>query len=340
MKPYDHLTREGQIRRVRRLAEQALSHYDLDVISISPIQHFLNTVFRVDARPIGNGARDVERYALRVHKPVGQGTTRIASELAWTAALRRELGVVVPEPVAARDGSLIVEADAVGVPGPRPCVLFRWVHGRFLGRSLSVAAMESVGEFMARLHTHSETFQPTEGFNRPKWDIDGLFGAAVGLDADKAFAVLSAEERGVINRTADVVRRAQEQLGESRQVFGMIHGDFHQGNYLFHRGEVRAIDFDFCGWGHYAYDIGVCFSAGQRHLEYPALREAFLRSYRRLRALSPEEESLLDTFAAAFRMGHAMWLSARLDDPAFSGRAREWVTQRIGQLESFLESSP
>src|SRR5438132_6165619 len=135
MKTYDHLTREGQIRRVRRLAEQALSRYDLEVVSITPIQHFLNTVFRVEARPAGQSAQAIERYALRVHGPAAKGTSRIASELMWTAVLMRDLGVVVPEAVAARDGPLIVEAGAEGVPGPRPCVLFRWVHGRFRGRS-------------------------------------------------------------------------------------------------------------------------------------------------------------------------------------------------------------
>jgi Ser/Thr protein kinase RdoA (MazF antagonist) len=218
-------------------------------------------------------------------------------------------------------------------------VLFRWVYGRFLRRSLSAAAVEDVGEFMARLHTHSETFQPPEGFSRPRWDVEGLLGAAVGLDANRAFSALSAEQREVIERMAAVVRRAHEQLGEGHDVFGMIHGDLHQGNYLFHKGEVRAIDFDFCGWGHYAYDIGVCFSAGQRHLEYPALRQAFLRGYKRQRALSSEEEALLDTFAAAFRMGHAMWLAARLDDPAFGGQTRDWIANRITQLRTFLESS-
>ena len=32
-------------------------------------------------------------------------------------------------------------------------------------------------------------------------------------------------------------------------VFGLIHAHLHQENCLIHRGEVRAIDFDHCGYG-------------------------------------------------------------------------------------------
>jgi Ser/Thr protein kinase RdoA (MazF antagonist) len=349
MKSFEELTREGQVRRIKRLAQEALRHYDLEIVSISPIQHFMNTVFRVEAAPAGEQAEDrdagpdgsamaVERFSLRVHRPGTQRPGYLASELVWLRALKRDLGLTVPVPVPARDGSLIVEVEGAGAPGPRPCVLFRWVHGSFRGRSLSAAGLQGVGEFMARLHTYSETFRPPEGFSRPRWDIDGLLGRAAGLDPDKALAAISADQKEIIMRTSEMVRGAMLQLGESPDVFGVIHADLHQGNYLFHKGEVRAIDFDFSGWGHYAYDIGVTFSALQRHPNYPSLREAFLIGYKRRRPLPTEQEALIDTFKAAFIMGHSLWLSALLDEPAFGERAHRLVQQRIGMLATFLAS--
>jgi Ser/Thr protein kinase RdoA (MazF antagonist) len=65
-----------------------------------------------------------------------------------------------------------------------------------------------------------------------------------------------------------MVRQAQRELGASPDVFGLIHSDLHQENYLFHRGRVRAIDFDDCGWGHFVYDLAVTLSELQ-HLPTP-----------------------------------------------------------------------
>jgi hypothetical protein len=42
MQTFDELPRSTQIRRIRRLAEIALTAYDLEVIRITPLQHFLN----------------------------------------------------------------------------------------------------------------------------------------------------------------------------------------------------------------------------------------------------------------------------------------------------------
>ena len=347
MKGFEELTRVGQIRRVKRLAEEALGRYDLEIVGISPIQHFLNTTFRVEARggqtaSAADSTAPTERFCLRMHRSSTQrpGYTYIASELAWLKAIRRDTGLVVPEPVPARDGSLIVEVgtEGGGAAGPRPCVLFRWVHGSFRGRSLSTSALEGVGEFMARLHMHSETFRPPKGFSRPHWDLDGLFGAVLGLDPDKALDALSTGQRQTIMRVSELVEGAMHRLGRNPDVFGVIHADLHQGNYLFHKGEVRAIDFDISGWGHYAYDIGVTFSALQRHPNYLALREAFLKGYKRRRALPPEQEALVDTFKAGFIMGLSLWQAALLHEPAFGERARRHVLSRIAVLDDFLQT--
>ena len=47
----------------------------------------------------------------------------------WLDALARDAEVRVPAPVAARDGSLVVEATADGVDGSRMCAVFHWIEG-------------------------------------------------------------------------------------------------------------------------------------------------------------------------------------------------------------------
>jgi len=101
---------------MRRLAEAALTAYDLGEVRLTPLQHFFNTTFRIDTcSPQGKK----ERYVIRIHRPGSQDATTIRSELLWLLALRHEEGLIVPEPVSTRDGSLLTTASVAGVPEPQ-----------------------------------------------------------------------------------------------------------------------------------------------------------------------------------------------------------------------------
>src|SRR5438105_11219814 len=80
MRRFEDLTRGGQVRRMRRLAETALAAYDLGDVHLTPLMHFFNTTFRIDA---SSG----ERYVIRIHRPGSQDTETIQSELIWLLAL-------------------------------------------------------------------------------------------------------------------------------------------------------------------------------------------------------------------------------------------------------------
>jgi Ser/Thr protein kinase RdoA (MazF antagonist) len=268
---------------MRQLAETALSAYDLGDIRLTPLMHFFNTTFRVDAfsqsqETIRNGQTECERerYVIRIHRPGSQDTSTIQSELLWLLALRREAGLVVPEPVPTREGVLVASASTPGVPEERQCVLFRWVDGRFLRERLGPNEMERVGAFMAKLHLHAEHFSVPAGFFRKRWDYEGIRSTMLGTDLEQSWAYLTREDRTLLDSVGERVQQVMNALGEEREVFGLIHADFYERNYLFSKGEVHAIDFDGCGWGYYLFDIGVAFSTLIERGNYLALRQAFL----------------------------------------------------------------
>src|SRR5258708_2027410 len=110
MQGFDDLPRSTQIRRIRRLGEIALTAYDLEVVRITPLQHFLNTTFQIGAYTRANKAnRDtitsdcLQRYTLRVSRPGFQDASTIRSELLWLQAIRGQTDLVVPEPILACD---------------------------------------------------------------------------------------------------------------------------------------------------------------------------------------------------------------------------------------------
>ncbi|HET8911704.1 MAG TPA: phosphotransferase [Ktedonobacteraceae bacterium] len=330
MQRYEDLTRAGQVRRMHTLAKLACTNYELGEISLTPLAHFFNTTFRIDNRKSG------ERFVVRIHRAGGPGVQAIESELHWLQALRSDVGLVVPEPVLTREGKLVTCVTTPGIPEPRQCVIFRWVDGRFLRAQLGIKEVERVGAFMATLHLHAEGYIVPASFSRPRWDYEGVCGGALGIDLAQSRRHLSPEGQAILARASQSVQQAMRSLGEDRAVFGLIHADLYERNYLFSSQEVHAIDFDGCGRGYYLFDIGVSFSTLMARSNYAALRAAFLAGYRSVRGLSIEHEALIDTFIAARLIGHIQWLAAHIEEPAYGERARKRIAYELAELSTLL----
>jgi Ser/Thr protein kinase RdoA (MazF antagonist) len=311
VKNFDELTDAGRVRRLRGVAEAVLRQYDVRPTSVLPIREGECMTFRVQAQNEPGGA---EQFVLRIHTPGYQTAATIHSELIWLAALRGE-GLQVPAPVPNQAGNWVTVAAVAGVPEPRSCDLLRWQDGRGCNTRMTEAAFGRVGRFIARIHRHSEGFVPPPGFTRQRWDGEHLFGRPVGEGLRAVEPHLSRDEFAVVQRVVERDRQARAALGEGRDVFGLIHADFHHGNYFFHGGEVRAIDFDDCGFGHYLYDLAVSLSTSRGWPNYPALRAALLAGYRDVRPLPAEHEEQLPALMAARSLSLMVWRVIRWHRP-------------------------
>jgi Ser/Thr protein kinase RdoA (MazF antagonist) len=315
--------------------------YNVPDARLTPIGHLYNHTFRLET-PSG------ERYLLRICHPRRTAPEDVRSELQWLIALRRDTGVGVPEPVENREGVLVTVVSDEGVPQPRLCVLYRWLPGRFLSpRTLTASHLFQVGELIACLQNHAAQWKPPAGFTRRRvdnlnplrQDRDDRFEAAVADRAVREVAAVGRPDEGAVVATA--IRRiwaTLQDLGEGPEVFGLIHGDLHQGNYLFHHGGVGAIDFDDCGYGHWLYDLAVTLSGLRRHPDSPTLREALLAGYRRHRALSADQEQCLGAFLALRALQDVLWDVEERDGPAFRDTWQAALRGGLRILREFVET--
>lgn len=326
MKLFENLTSQGQARRLRQLAVSALREYAVEPKRITLLHHWTNTVFRVDT--------DKGRYALRICQPLGaNGAKLVRSELQWLVALKNDTDLEVPEPVRTRGNDLLTVVQDERVPGARCCVLFSWVEGRFKRpNKLNQMSFDQVGGLMAKLHQHAETSSPPKDFARP---------VVRYADPNNKAMLKSLEMSGQFGskKDAEFLRDAYERmLSEATEIgrvpsnFNLIHADLHQENYLFHKGDVRAIDFDDCGWGHFMYDIAVSLLEVEHRDNFESLCKAFFAGYRRIRPLATGAESQLPTFFVARRLLLNAWVLGRSDNPKlrkFIGTTVPFTVERV-----------
>jgi Ser/Thr protein kinase RdoA (MazF antagonist) len=191
-----------------------------------------------------------------------------------------------------------------------------------------------VGVFIARLHEHTTHYRVPEGFTRVR--VDEVSDTLAGYMLSKFGQFRSPEEVGVVEETLRRVRDVQARIGTGPEVFGLIHSDLHQMNYLFYRGQVRAIDFDDCGWAAYIYDLAVTLSEIKHRQDYPTLRASLLRGYRSTRNLSAEQEEYLETYLALRELQLAIWFVDQREHPAFRDIWEADVTRGIEILKKFV----
>jgi Ser/Thr protein kinase RdoA (MazF antagonist) len=319
------------------LAERALSRYGRGDVKPVLLEDTTNTVFRIQLpeqhhhASMGVAATaDSAGFVLRIHAPGQHSTDAIHEELQWLLAIRRDTTLMVSTPVPTRDGSLIQEVPTSGEATLRQCVLFHWVSGDFRNESLTPQDMQRVGAFMAQLHCHADQFIVSQGIPPTRralfCDVNAWTDPPRNVTAH-----FSPDELAMFTAAAQRVQMAVRELGEGRDVFGFIHADLHQWNYLFHGQDVRAIDFDDCGWGYYAYDLAVTLS----YLE-TALQDACLAGYRRVRPLPACYAESLDVFLAARILVMVQWILS-WPQPSHGAWGPEYLQQAAGRLRRLME---
>jgi len=305
---------------LRELAKSALGGFELIDPGFVLIKDDGHANFEVDSRS--------GRYLLRIHTAARRGRARVESELLWLEALHRDGFVDVPRPVRSTEGGLLVELSAEGAGAPPLASLITWLPGSHVVNPLRGGnQFQQVGRALGLLHDHGCRWEKPAGFERPSLGSASLFGegGALGAVAQRAWERLDPRVRDGMEYAGARLREVEAKLAKDPRCFGLIHGDPTYGNLLFLPDRALIIDFDDCGWGHFAYDIGVALAGAWRRGSFAYDIERFVHGYRQVRRLSAVERSCLPVFMAA-RAG-TLLLHAAADSAADGRIASEW--QRI-----------
>lgn len=300
-----------QIRRLRTLAEGAISRYGIGGHKLHFINHGENTTFRVDTSRHG-------RFLLRLHRHGYHSREALMEELSFLRHLTRR-GLSVPEPVPTRAGRALVHVSHEGIPEGRYCDLLRWVDGRFIDESVSEKHMLALGRYMGQLRKLS---RGRKVVYRRYWDAEGLVGPEPKFGSiDFLPGITPSVQKVITSGRKAVLRNLFAYEARFPERLGLIHADMHFGNFLVKKGgEISAIDFDDCGFGFYVYELAVPLT----HLEYYAtgrrlerFRAFLIEGYAGAASWDEHDQKILDKLFLARKLLMLGWMRSRSEIPRF-----------------------
>jgi len=269
------------------------------------------------------------RSVLRLHR-VGYHTRRaIACELAWSAALEREGDVRTPGVIVGHDGEAIQRA------GPHFAVVFEFVPGVHPSEHDDLTtSFEGLGMLAARTHLHSMRWTRPWPFERMSWDTNAVFGPDAIWGDWRAAPHVTPDRVAILERVEALVTRRLAVFGCGVERYGLIHADMRLANLLIDGPTTRLIDFDDCGFGWFLYDFAAAISFIEDNPQVPELRDAWVRGYRSVRALSAEDECEIESFVMLRRLALLAWIGSRIDAPEPQKYAPDFarVSAELGEI--------
>lgn len=337
MKPYDQLTERGRVQRIKALAKQALTHYDVEVESLSLIYHGENTTFRAKVREMGETHAHLSSHDLlvRCHRPHYNSPPAIDSELVWLKALH-DAGIPVQLPLANKEGQWVTFVCNDGLPQGRHCTILRWAQGRFYDNPKPIH-LERLGKLTARLHEHVQGWSVAQTFYRERWDQHRLLTDVHGhVPDEKIWSHFSTAQRAVQAQAMDHVYALFEHLESVKRSWTLIHSDLHFGNVMFNKDKTIPIDFDDCGYGLPIQDIATTLTRWDGQDDFGTMKEAYLKGYATQAGQRADDTYLLD-FILTRRTQMAIWLIERSEDvPKYKKMLPKWLARNTAHLERLL----
>jgi Ser/Thr protein kinase RdoA (MazF antagonist) len=307
-------------------AKEALAEMGMADAEANWLAYTHNAVFSVQYQDT--------HYVLRLQSGDEKPQIALRTEATWLQMIQQSGKVKVPS---------LIWADMY-VPYIMLDINDAWVYGFLFeyldGVSINLDELSStmtmqIGQALAELH---KVKMPQEWLLRePSLDYQGLFSKRYPL-TDSAKILFSPAQLNVMDTVAQVVKSAMDELGQGEGEFGLIHGDLLLKNILFHEGEVRALDFEYCGWGYYLYDLCPLLWQLKPLQTYKELEEALWNGYCSIRPLTDRHRQRLETFIAARQVASLRWVAANQHNPAYQGKVQSILQQRTAELQGFLET--
>jgi Ser/Thr protein kinase RdoA (MazF antagonist) len=212
--------------------------------------------------------------------------------------------------------------------------VIQWIEGEPLGEAgvpfttplpLLLDRHQALGRLVRALHETTATLTLPPGFQRPRWDLDGLTGEQPFWGRFWDHPSATPDQRKTLIRARGALR---ERLS-AQALPQLIHADVLRENVLVNDRSVYLIDFDDSGWGFPLYDLGTTLSQNLYEPAYPEIRDALMAGY------GTKDREMVEVMTLARTCASVGWTMPRLapEDPINArhiARAVMWADRVLG----------
>lgn len=233
----------------------------------------------------------VEKYIFRLYRNDWRTVEDIQFELALLAFCQdKELNVSTPVPCANQERYIVVDCPE----GRRLGVLFDYADGYSVQQTMTNKEFNLLGASVANFHIKTREFETA--YTRPVFDLEFLVDRSLQIIAP----FLNDRQIRYLKTLRTIIHKGLSRLSRVDANYGICMGDVNISNFhITDSGKITHFDFDQCGYGFRAFELGKFASSIPNDAEKNAKVTAFLTGYESVRLLTDIEIKSIPYFELA-----------------------------------------
>ena len=228
-----------------------------------------------------------DKYILRIYRNNWRSSEEIGFELDLLSFLG-DKGAPVSFPLRTKSGELKFEIDSP--EGTRSAALFAYANGHAPGNDISTEDSVLLGKTVANIHQLTVNFKTK--FCRPILDAPYLLDESV-ITIEP---FIGKDELAYIKSLQRKFHQSFLQLSKDHEKYGICIGDVNPTNFHIHEHQPTLFDFDQCGYGYRAFEIGKFISSVHNLTNKNDIASAFIAGYQQVRQLDLDEIAAIPYF--------------------------------------------
>jgi Ser/Thr protein kinase RdoA (MazF antagonist) len=346
------------------LAEKILAHYHETLgadCRLKLLQLSENITYLVEHTNPENAdsalQSECSRAVLRLCRPGYHTEKELEAEAAWMCRLHTDAltgHLMIRQVIPGDDGCFLYSAADAGGQ-----IYFGMMFTYLSGVPLEELPLEQqpiwferLGEMTALLHRQARAWEAagysaattclsagevqdrtgcpsTSGEMLPRfhWNYETMMGEnGVWGDWRKVTGLLD-----VVHRADRMICDRLQSYGQTKENYGLIHGDLRGANLLTENGHLKIIDFDDCGYGWFMQDLAAALSFMETEEIVPDLIRSWIAGYQHQGVLTQADLEMIPTFIMMRRMQLLPWIYSR-ENAVSAIRYRETFVQGTVEL--------
>ena len=326
MKAYSELTPIGKKRRLKKLAIEALSHYNLSIKTLEFLAEETNIFYKVIDT-------DDNKYVLKIFQEESSTIEDNLAEVFLINEISGKTDITIPAIIYSKSDEAITTIETECFDTLKRTALYKWVDGTEVDGHENDAIFFAMGQLMAKLHLATKDTIIPDDIHPKKWDKVFYYRDEVPVYKQEKYQLyLDDNYHSVMDFIIPFLDKALPKYytGQKPQ---LIHGDLNPWNIRLHKGVLRLLDFEEAMFALPVHDIAIMlfYYKYDKNFDYKTVKQNIFSGYSSIAPLPDFTEYDIDLLITARYVNFLNYVLLIDDDP------KEYCMSYIKRVEEFIE---